>query len=121
MQFRLVAQLRGVIRYDEDAKVFVSYCPALNIFSQGESEELAQRALGSAVGLFLHACYERGQLDQALREAGFSKSSCTGLVPVESHPGQEWIAAEERYNEVFDFDAPLHLIASQHTQNVGVG
>ena len=120
MQFRLVAQLRGVIRRDEDASVFVSYCPALNIFSQGESEDEARRAIGSAVGLFLDACYERGQLDRALREAGFSKSSRTGVVPVKSLGlDQEWIAVQERYDEVFDFDVPLHLIASQHSQNVG--
>ena len=33
MQLRLVAQLRGVIRRDKDANVFVSYCPRL-IFSR---------------------------------------------------------------------------------------
>lgn len=120
MQFRLVAQLRGFIRHDTDAHVHVSYCPALNIFSQGESEDQARRAIGSAVSLFLQSCYERGQLDRALREAGFRASSRTGIVPVKSLGlDQEWIAVEERYEEVFDFDVPLHLIASQHSQNVG--
>ena len=120
MQLRLVAQLRGVIRRDKDANVFVSYCPALNIFSQGKSDDQAQQALGSAVGLFLHSCYERGQLDQALRDAGFSKSSRTGIVPVKSlDQNQEWIAIEKRYDEVFNFDVPLHLIAGQQTQPVG--
>ena len=116
MQFTFVARLRGVIRQDEETDAFVSYCPALNIFSQAESEERARQALGSAVSLFLNTCYERGQLDRALREAGFGKSSRTGIMPLGEDV--EWIAVQERYDEVFDFDVPLHLIADQDSQRL---
>ena len=39
--------------YDSEATVWVSKCPALGIYSQGESEEEADLAIKEAVALFL--------------------------------------------------------------------
>lgn len=41
------------VRYDERAKVYVAYAPALNIYSQATSEEHARRALEGAITLVL--------------------------------------------------------------------
>ncbi|HYG64382.1 MAG TPA: hypothetical protein VEL74_17525 [Thermoanaerobaculia bacterium] len=48
-------------------------CPALDLFSQGQSEEEAKRSLEEAIGLWVEDCLERGTLDQALRELGFDR------------------------------------------------
>jgi len=53
------------------AQYWVSSCPPLDIFSQGKTEEEAKKNLVTAVNLFLRSCYERGTLDQALKECGF--------------------------------------------------
>ncbi len=45
--------LKAGVRYDERAKVYVAYAPALNIYSQATSEEHARRALESAITLLL--------------------------------------------------------------------
>lgn len=50
---------------------FVSYCPILDVCSQGETKEKALKNLSEALRLFLVSCYERGTLDTVLRECGF--------------------------------------------------
>lgn len=52
---------------------WVTGCPALDLFSQGENEEEAKRCLEEAIELWVEDCLERGTLDQALREAGFHR------------------------------------------------
>ena len=49
----------------------VAWCPALDVYSQGPSHKKAVKNLGDALRLFLMSCYERGTLDQVLRESGF--------------------------------------------------
>ena len=49
----------------------VAWCPALDVYSQGPSHKKAVLNLADALRLFLMSCYERGTLDQVLRESGF--------------------------------------------------
>ena len=72
--FTISVQLKAAIRRDDDAGVFVSFCPALKIYSQGETKREAKEALTSAVRLFIDGCLGRGILDRMLRELGFSAS-----------------------------------------------
>jgi predicted RNase H-like HicB family nuclease len=53
---------------------FVSSCDVLDINSQGYSEEEARKNLVQAIQLFFISCYERGTLDEALKECGFQAS-----------------------------------------------
>ena len=50
---------------------FVAYCPALDVASQGETEEEAKKNLTEALLAFLLSCHERGVLDAVLKESGF--------------------------------------------------
>jgi len=101
------------MRHASHEGVFVSYCPALDIRSQGRTEEEARRALESAVTLFLSTCLERGILERELERAG--------LRPPEStpDPDQEFIGLrqfEEESELDFDFEIPLSLVAQAQAQ-----
>ncbi len=47
--FDFQPRIRGEVTFDEQAKVFVTYIPALGIYSQAESEAQAKTALRDAV------------------------------------------------------------------------
>lgn len=51
--FRLTCE----VRRDEQANVFVSSCPGMDVYSQGETEGEAVTAIKSAVGLYIKAAF----------------------------------------------------------------
>ncbi len=119
MVLQIQVNLSGAIRRDADADVFVSYCPALKLYSQGEDEVQAMEALKSAVGLFLTTCFDRGQWDAALRDAGFNETSTIGLTTVEKRMG-EWIEIRAaKFDEAFEFTVPINLIAANRQRAMG--
>ena len=67
----VVMTARLPVDIKKKAKVYVSCCPILDIFSQGYTEEEAKSNLVEAVSLFFISCFERGTLDEALKECGF--------------------------------------------------
>jgi predicted RNase H-like HicB family nuclease len=56
-------------------KWYVASCPALDVFSQGETEIQAEKNLRETLCLFLTSCIERGTLDTVLKECGFKSVS----------------------------------------------
>ncbi|MGE0085298.1 MAG: type II toxin-antitoxin system HicB family antitoxin [Desulfococcaceae bacterium] len=50
---------------------FVSYCPLLDVSSQGDTQEEAKENLAEAVTGFMISCYEMGTLSNVLKECGF--------------------------------------------------
>lgn len=60
MQLSIEIPLDVALRYDEQNDIHVSWCPSLNIYSQGTTEEGATEALRSALVMFLQHAYERG-------------------------------------------------------------
>ncbi|MFP4195112.1 MAG: type II toxin-antitoxin system HicB family antitoxin [Desulfobacterales bacterium] len=50
---------------------YIACCPILDVFSQGKTEGKARENLADALYLFLISCYERGVLDDVLKESGF--------------------------------------------------
>lgn len=51
--------------------IYVSYCPALDLYSQGATAKEARANIIAAMQLFIESCFERGTLRDALRECGF--------------------------------------------------
>ena len=51
-----------------EGDVYVSYCPALDLYSQGDTEEEASANLIEALQLFIQSCVERGTLDAVMKE-----------------------------------------------------
>jgi len=50
---------------------WVAYCPALDLSTQGRTQEEAKRNIIEACELFVVSCIERGTLEMALKELGF--------------------------------------------------
>jgi|SRR5579863_7775833 predicted RNase H-like HicB family nuclease len=69
IEFELPARIR------KKGPWFVSSCPLLDVFSQGQTREDAERNLVDALASFLISCYERGTLDAVLRDCGIVPAS----------------------------------------------
>ncbi len=55
-------------------KWYISYCPPLDVVTQGRTQKEALDNLAEAVSLFIETCYERGTLEQILKECGFRRA-----------------------------------------------
>lgn len=53
---------------------WIAGCPALDVYSQGTSEEDAARSLVEAVTAWFESCLERNTLEEALLELGFEET-----------------------------------------------
>ena len=62
--------LRGYVKKEKPG-MYVSYCPALDLCSQGETAKKARENIVEAVQLFIESCLEDGTLHNVLRESGF--------------------------------------------------
>lgn len=51
---------------------YVTHCPVLDVWSQAPTKKLAIENLVKALQLFLMSCYERGVLNQVLKDCGFT-------------------------------------------------
>jgi hypothetical protein len=111
MALKITTRVRGATRRDEQTGVFVAYCPTLQIYSQGTNEGRARTALESAVKLFLGTCLKFGNIDQALKQRGFSEVSEAETTNPRQQ-AEEFIAIE-KYAEAFEFDVPLYLLNEQ--------
>ena len=79
IEFRLPVKIR------KKGKWYVSSCPSLDVCSQGHTKEEARQNLIDALVFFLESCFERGTLDEVLRDAGFvSASTATARRPAKS-------------------------------------
>ena len=67
------------IRITRKKENYVSCCPVLDVWSQGETRKEAKENLQEALQLFLIDCFERGSLDKVLKDCGFTASKT--LVP----------------------------------------
>jgi predicted RNase H-like HicB family nuclease len=65
-------------RIQKEGSMYITCCPPLDVWSQGETVKRAQENLVEAVKLFINSCFVRGTLDRVLRECGF--------VPVTAPP-----------------------------------
>jgi predicted RNase H-like HicB family nuclease len=75
MQGILQLNLFGMLKREGDW--YIAHCPPLDITTQGRTQAEARRNLSEASELFVVSCLERGSLDQALRELGFTKINKT--------------------------------------------
>jgi hypothetical protein len=62
-------------------KEFVSHCPLLDVYSQGDTKEMALQHLSEAIELFLVTCHEMGTLHQMMGECGFTLK-CEGNMMI---------------------------------------
>jgi len=112
MKIRITINLNGATRHDEQANIFVGFCPALKVYSQGGTQQEAKEALQSTLGLFVKTCYERGILDKVLSGAGFNAVGSGSSLPT-GEACQEFIMIERaNFDRVFEMNVPLELVAT---------
>lgn len=112
MTFELTVRLNGVTRRDDESNVYVSYCPALDLYSQAPTEDQAKEALESAIRLFLMSCVERQQLCHVLHARGFTKAAGVPLSRPMDTP-EFILVREHRFESTFDVNVPLYLLAAE--------
>ncbi|MHC1727384.1 MAG: type II toxin-antitoxin system HicB family antitoxin [Syntrophobacteraceae bacterium] len=101
MSIKITLTAKLPIQIIKKANWFVASCAALDIASQGETEEMARKNISEALNMFLRSCIERGTLDAVLKECGFNSvvEQDQGIEPLESSVDQEYV------------DIPLYLAA----------
>jgi predicted RNase H-like HicB family nuclease len=62
-------------------KWFISWCPVLDLYSQGETREKAIANIIEAIQLFVMSCFERGTLDEVLKRQGFQQTGSRRAPP----------------------------------------
>ena len=67
----LTMKLEAAFR--KEGKLWLAWCPPLDVMTQAETKESAFRSLREAVQLWFESCIARDVLDKALIEAGFKK------------------------------------------------
>jgi len=69
------------IKIKKEEGIFISCCPVLDIYSQGETEAESRKNIIEAIRLFITSCFERGTLDAALKECGFTITKKAHAIP----------------------------------------
>ena len=66
----------------KEGDVYVAYCPSLNLATQGDSMEEADKAFDEALQIFLEEVMESHTLDKVLQECGWKKVASRWMPPV---------------------------------------
>lgn len=104
------AKLKAGIKWDEDAKVYVTFAPALGLYSQGANKIQAKAALDDAVNSFLIVAYKKNVLNSILNANGCVRD----IRPIdelrssdEQYIVVERILEQQAYEDVFEVRAEL--------------
>lgn len=110
LKFRLTAHYRR----DDETRAYVMYCPTLDIYTAAPTRSECKATMRSAAILFIRTCYNRGMLDQVLRQRGLQRSASS--APHSPLKG-DYIAITERPEEFksFPFEVPIELLAAQQS------
>ena len=104
-------RLKFATRRDDESNVYVGYCPALKLYSQGRTEHESEEAIVSAVKLFLVACYERDILHSALRKRGMTRATSMVAGQIKKDESKEYITVHP-FEKEFWRDVPINLLAA---------
>lgn len=72
--------VRLPVRYSHEGGAVVAHSPGIDVASHGPSQQAAHAALLEAMQLWFISCFERSQLDAALKECGFAPIPAAGDV-----------------------------------------
>ncbi len=74
-----------------EGRWFIARCTLLDVYSQGESEDEALNNAAEALQLFLISCFERGVLDEVLKNCGFQAITPETVVTEEPLAPGIWL------------------------------
>ncbi len=87
MKFAVTFNASLPINIKKEGKHCISWCPVLDVWSQGKTKAEAKKNITEATQLFLINCYERGTLDKVLKECGFAAAK--GSLPKNKRTQEE--------------------------------
>lgn len=61
--------------HEEKPGLHVSYCPVLNLYSQGATQKEAKKNIIEATTLFIESCIEDHTLEKVLEDCGFKPAT----------------------------------------------
>jgi predicted RNase H-like HicB family nuclease len=106
------------VRRDDDADVFVGFCPRFKVYSQGVTSEEALDAVTGAVVLRIATAFEHGRLDKVLRQAGFDRLA-SGSTERWPSPDDEFVSLRFKDAvEVTERDIRVPLGALLHQRSI---
>ena len=115
LQVKFEAKLKAGIKWDQAANVFVTFAPALGLYSQGTTKLQAKAALNDAVNSVLFVSYKKNVL-HALMTACGAREDQRPLNELRMS-GDQYVRVEEqvleqhKYEDVFEIQAELALAA----------
>jgi len=113
MKITFKVKLKAGIKHDKNVDVYVTYAPALRLYSQGETVNQAKSALKDAVQSFLIVAYTNGVLVKCLKNLGFSIVADSQSTLCESEEflsdQEEEILEEKKFEDIFEIPASLPL------------
>ncbi len=77
MKVKFEISLQAAVK--KEGKWYIASCEVLDVHSQGKTESKALSNLVEALTLFIESCWDRGTLDEVLKNSGFEPS------PIERH------------------------------------
>ena len=112
MVMRVVFHLLGYVRHDEEQRLWISYCPPLDQWSQAETMEDAKTALRKSVTKFLCTCYKNGTLEYELKNAGLEMVDSDTETDLRNHVANPLMKNPlmDAFGEEFDFEASLGFV-----------
>ena len=102
MRFAAEFRFRFRATVQKRRKWYLAVCLPLDLATQGPTKERALSNLRDAIRGFVTDCYERGTLDEVLKDAGFSASTDSSLRSTRAHRGSRWLSV------------PVALLAREH-------
>jgi predicted RNase H-like HicB family nuclease len=121
MKILINMRLLGATRFDEETGLFVGFCPALKVYSQGRSKEEAEKALKQSLGLYVETCFQHNILDEVLTNSGFKSVGSGSAVLLKSAMSEYIVIQQANFDSVFDMDVPLELVAAAALEGINAG
>ena len=113
-----ISKIEIGVRRDDEANVFVGFCPRFKSYSQGETKEEAIEAVTSAVCMKLKTAFDHGRISQVLNQAGFERFILgpNGTAPAAD---DEFVSLKFKEGvEVSDIDIRVPLGALLHQRSI---
>jgi hypothetical protein len=114
LQATFETRLKAGIKHDPAANVYVTYCPFLQIYSQGRTKIVAKAALQDAVYCVLKNAYQKGVLEKVMGNAGLKPNA--GDPRAVRVRGEEYIYVREEeileqnhFEDVFEVPTSLEM------------
>lgn len=109
MTIKFEGKLKAGIRFDEEVNAYITYAPAVDIYSQGESVIDAKTALEDAVTSFLHVAYKMGVLSRQLEKVECAPGEYINVDDTDD----EVILKKRSFSEIFEVPAALLFSCSR--------